>query len=122
MGKENQSAQRTTFTPQEIDRLDGFARMTDQIHHIPRQLQALPVGWRLMYPDGTPENQDNNFEVTEQHVGILARTAWNMYQTEFAPDPRLKAAADEIVQQTKAWFDEQDRRQPHDPSYLWRSE
>jgi hypothetical protein len=55
------------------DRLGGFARMTDQIHRIPRQLHALPPGWRLMYPDGTEQNSESAFAVTEQHVGILAR-------------------------------------------------
>ena len=121
MGKENQSAQRTTFTQQEIDRLDGFARMTDQIHHIPRQLQALPPGWRLMYPDGTKRNEGRAFEVTHRHVRILARTAWHLYQTEFANDPLLKRTADIIVEQVKAKYEAAEQREPHQLSDLWNN-
>ena len=107
------------YTPQESDRLDAFARMTDQIHRIPRQLRALPPGWRLMYPDGTKRNEGSAFEVTHRHVRILARTAWNLYQTEFAHNPHLKRTADKIVQETNAYYDAEDQRQPHQPSDLW---
>ena len=109
------------YTPQESDRLDAFARMTDQIHHIPRQLQALPPGWRLMYPDGTKRNEGRAFEVTHRHVGILARTAWHLYQTEFANDPLLKRTADIIVEQVKAKYEAAEQREPHQPSDLWNN-
>jgi hypothetical protein len=119
MERENQSAQRTTFTPQESDRLDAFARMTDLIHRVPRQLQALEPRWRLMYPDGTRRNRGIAFEVIHQHVRILARTAWNLYQTGCAHDTLLKLTANKIIQKTKALYEAQD--QPHQPSDLWHN-
>ena len=124
MERKHQSEQqnvyyRQDFTPYEWDRLGAFGRMTDQIHRIPRQLRALEPGQELWYPDGTEQNRHCAFEITDQHVRILARTAWNLYQAEFVHDERMKSTADGVVQLAKARFDAEDQRQPHQPSDLW---
>ena len=126
MERKHQSEQpkvyyRQDFTPHEWDRLCAFGRMTDLLQYVPRKLRALEPGQELWYPDGTEQNSHRAFAVTDRHVGILSRTAWNLYQSEFVHDERMKSTADEVVQHVKAKYEAEDQRQPHQPSDLWNN-
>lgn len=91
------------YTPREQSRLASFHNMLDKSMEIEQYLKTVPcVGWGRVENGQVVETymeMDGRFIHTWEHV------AQNLYETEFASNPRLKQAAHEIRDTLRAKYD-----------------
>ena len=83
------------LTPKQESRLHSFAHLVKEATESWSQIRGgNKWHWVSRFPDGTTKN---NFEITEPMINRMNQMAFNMYASEFYPDPKLKTFADAIL-------------------------